>query len=293
MNNWKKWIAGVCALSLCLTATALPASAEGEEDIDLISDTSEETPVADGEPADGEETAEEATRSEAQEEITITAAQVTRYMEKKNACDGITFYSRPEDYEDTISDEDVVDLLDDIELAGIDDETGEVVCTLEEEDDTSDFVIFLSPEGRWLVYMDTDYQKVIQVRQIVSLLDSELLFQSRDHKTLELYSKDYDEVERSYTSDGKAKDGQVTYTNEDGWQVVLSDTCDAVISSARFVTENDRLALYVDDDRAVIGLYDKTAEKMWWSTPENVGHDKRATNTIVNDLSSSLRMVYG
>lgn len=32
---------------------------------------------------------------------------------------------------------------------------------------------------------------------------------------------------------------------------------------------------------------------MWWSTPENVGHDKRATNTIVNDLSSSLRMVYG
>lgn len=66
-----------------------------------------------------------------------------------------------------------------------------------------------------------------------------------------------------------------------------------MISSARFVTENDRLALYVDDDRAVIGLYDKTAEKMWWSTPENVGHDKRATNTIVNDLSSSLRMVYG
>lgn len=293
MNNWKKWIAGVCALSLCLTATALPASAEGEEDIALISDTSEETPVVDGEPADGEETAEEATRSEAQEEITITAAQVTQYMEKKNSCDGITFYSRPEDYEDTISDEDVVDLLDDIELAGIDDETGEVVCTLEEEDDTSDFVIFLSPEGRWLVYMDTDYQKVIQVRQIVSLLDNELLFQSRDHKTLELYGKDYDEVERSYTSDGKAKDGEVTYTNEDGWQVVLSDTYDAVISSARFVTENDRLALYVDDDRAVIGLYDKTAEKMWWSTPENVGHDKRATNTIVNDLSSSLRMVYG
>lgn len=73
----------MCALSLCLTATALPASAEGEEDIDLISDTSEETPVADGEPADGEETAEEATRSETQEEITITAAQVTRYMEKK------------------------------------------------------------------------------------------------------------------------------------------------------------------------------------------------------------------
>ena len=32
---------------------------------------------------------------------------------------------------------------------------------------------------------------------------------------------------------------------------------------------------------------------MWWSTPENVGHDKIATNTIVDDLFSSLKMVYG
>ena len=59
-------------------------------------------------------------------------------MQKKNSCDGITFYYRPEDYEDTISDEDVADLLDDIELAGIDDATGEVVCTLEEDSDNSD-----------------------------------------------------------------------------------------------------------------------------------------------------------
>ena len=51
-------------------------------------------------------------------------------MEEKNSFEGITFYYRPEDYEDTIADEDVVDLLDDIELAGIDDETGEVVLYL-------------------------------------------------------------------------------------------------------------------------------------------------------------------
>lgn len=168
-----------------------------------------------------------------------------------------------------------------------------MVCTLEEDSDNSDFVVFLSPESRWLVYMDPEYTKVTMVRQIVSSLDNELLFRSRDNKTLELYNKDYDEVERSYTTDGAVKDGKVTYTNEDGWQVVLADTYDAVISSARFVTENDKLALYVDDDTAVIGLYDKAKDKMWWSTPENVGHDKTATNTIVEDLSSSLKMVYG
>ena len=298
MKNWKKWAAGLFALSLCLTSVSLPAAAEGEEDIALIADTSEETPVADGTPdetaGDGEADAEEeATRTETQEEIEITAEQVTQYMQKKNSCDGITFYYRPEDYEDTISDEDVVDLLDDIELAGIDDATGEVVCTLEEDSDNSDFVVFLSPESRWLVYMDPEYTKVTMVRQIVSSLDNELLFRSRDNKTLELYNKDYDEVERSYTTDGAVKDGKVTYTNEDSWQVVLADTYDAVISSARFVTENDKLALYVDDDTAVIGLYDKAKDKMWWSTPENVGHDKTATNTIVEDLSSSLKMVYG
>ena len=137
MKNWKKWAAGICALSLCMTAVSLPAAAEGEDDIALISDTSEEMPAADG-TADADtadDTAEEATRSESLEEIAITAEQVTQYMQKKNSCDGITFYYRPEDYEDTISDEDVADLLDDIELAGIDDATGEVVCTLEEDSD--------------------------------------------------------------------------------------------------------------------------------------------------------------
>lgn len=290
MLIWKKWAAVLAAMSLCLTAASFPVSAE-EEDTAAEETTAEET--AGDETGEGEAAEEEATREEALEEIEITADQVTQYMEKKNSCDGITFYYRTEDYEDTIADEDVVDLLDDIELAGIDDETGEVVCTLEEEDDTSDFVIFLSPEGRWLVYMDTEYTKVTMVRRIVSTLDNEFLFLSSDHKTLELYNDDFDEVERSYTSNGKAEDGKVTYTNEDGWTVALADTFDAVISSARFVTENDKLALYVDDDTAVIGLYDKAADKMWWSTPENVGHDKRATNTIVDDLSSSLKMVYG
>ena len=42
--------------------------------------------------------------------------------------------------------------------------------------------------------------------------------------------------------------------------VVLSDTCDAVISRHGLSPER-RLALYVDDDRAVIGLYDKTSGK--------------------------------
>lgn len=287
MKNWRKWAAGILALTLCVPVASLSASAV-EEDADTEA-VAEDT--ADGEAV--EETAEEATREEAQEEIELTAEQVTTYMEQKNSCDGITFYYRTEDYKDTIADEDVVDLLKNVELAGIDDETGEVVCTLEEEDDTSDFVIFLSEEGRWLVYMDTDYTKVTMVRQIVSLLDNEFLFLSRDHKTLDLYNDDYDEVERSYQTDGKAEDGKVTYTNDEKWNVVLSSSYNAVISSARFVTENDKLALYVDDDTAVIGLYDKAMEKMWWSTPENAGHDTRATNTIVNDLSSSLKMIYG
>ena len=97
MKNWKKWAAGICALSLCMTAVSLPAAAEGEDDIALISDTSEEMPAADG-TADADtadDTAEEATRSESLEEIAITAEQVTQYMQKKNSCDGITFYYRP------------------------------------------------------------------------------------------------------------------------------------------------------------------------------------------------------
>ena len=287
-KNWKKCLAVLIALC-CLPVTAFSAAADETDTEEAVTDetTDESSADTDGETTDG------STREEETEEIEITADQVQTYMDEMNSTEGITFYYRPEDYEDTISDEDVVDLLDDIELAGIDDETGEVVCTLEEEDDTDDFVIFLSEEGRWLIYTDTDYRNVTMVRKIVSTLDSEFLFLSMDNETLELYNDDFDEVERSFTTDGNVQDGEVTYTNDDGWVVTLKSTYDALVSSARFVTENDRLALYVDDDNAVIGLYDKSADKMWWSTPENAGHDSVATNTIVDDLFSSLKMVYG
>ncbi len=282
MKNWKAALAILTALT-CLPAATLSAVADEADTEETVTDetTAEDTDT------------EEATREEETEEIEITAEQVQTYMDEMNSTEGMTFYYRPDDYEDTISDEDIVDLLDDIELAGIDDETGEVVCTLEEEDDTDDFVIFLSEEGRWLIYTDVDYKNVTMVRKIVSTLDSEYLFLSMDNETLELYNDDFDEVERSYTTDGEVQDGEITYTNADGWIVTLKSTYTELVSSARFVTENDRLALYVDDDNAVIGLYDKSTEKMWWSTPESAGHDKIATNTIVDDLFSSLKMVYG
>ena len=148
MKRWKKWAALAITLC-CLPISSLPAYADEEtsgDDPAQVQDADADTNAEDAE--------EEGTREEPVEEIEITADQVRQYMEEKNSFEGITFYYRPEDYEDTIADEDVVDLLDDIELAGIDDETGEVVCTLEEEDDTDAFVIFLSEEGRWLVYMD-------------------------------------------------------------------------------------------------------------------------------------------
>lgn len=285
----KKLLAGLLAFCLCIPTANLTAFAENED----IADQTEET----GETSETGETgedAEEATRAEKQEEIEITPEQVKQYLQKLNSVEGMTFYKRSEDYKDEIQDEDVQDLLKHVELAAIDDKTGKVVCTLEEEDDTKEFVIFRSEEGRWLVYTDTEYQKVTMVRHIVSTLDSEFLFLSMDDKTLELYNDDFDEVMRSCTLQEKPdENGNRVYTNEEGWQVILSAKGDALYSSARFVTENDRLALYVDDDTAVIGLMDKVTEKMWWSSPENVGHDKIATNTIVDDLSSSLRMVYG
>ena len=39
-------------------------------------------------------------------------------------------------------------------------------------------------------------------------------------RPLELYNDDYDEVERSYTTDGAVNDeGYLEFTNEDGWTV--------------------------------------------------------------------------
>ncbi len=289
-NNWKRIAAGLLAVTMMIPLAAVPVYADEPE-----TETADAAETETG--AEGEETSEETTekrREEPTEEIEITAKQVEKYMIKLNSCEGITFYLRPEEYKDEIADEDVVDLLKKIELAGIDDKTGEVVCTLEEEDDTKEFVIFLSEEGRWLVYTDPEYKKVTMVRKIVSLLDSEFLFLSMDNKTLELYNDDFDEVERSMTRKGDAKDGEVHFTDESGdWDYVLNDKYTQLKSACRFVTENDNLAMYVNDDNGMIAIKDKKTDYMWWSSPVGSGHDPLATGTIVSDLQSSLNMVYG
>lgn len=290
-KNWKRLAAGLLAVTMMIPLAAVEAYADTETE---AADAAAETDAEAG--AEGEETAEEEEkrRTEPEEEIEITAAQVEKHMIKLNSCEGITFYLRPEEYKDEITDEEVADLLKNVELAGIDDKTGKVVCTLEEEDDTDDFVIFLSEEGRWLVYTDPEYKKVTMVRRIVSVLDNEYLFLSMDNKTLELYNDDFDEVERSMTQDGKAKDGEVHYTDESGaWDYVLNEECTQILSACRFVTENDNLALYVNDDNGIIAIKDKKTDYMWWSTPVGSGHDPQATGTIVSDLQSSLNMVYG
>lgn len=289
--NYKKITAALLAVLMMIPLAATNAFADnGEEAETETADTAAE--VAE----DGEEGAEEGKRrTEPVEEIEISAADVEKYMNKLNSCDGITFYLRPEEYKDEIPDKDVVDLLKKIELAGINDETGEVVCTLEEEEDTKEFVSFLSKEGRWLVQTDADYKKVIKVRKVVSLLDSEYLFLSLDNKTLELYNDDFDEIIRTMKLEGTPKDGEAHYIDEDTgtWDYVLSDKYNQLLSAVRFVTENDNLALFVNDDNGMIAIKDKKTDYMWWSTPVGSGHDPIATGTIVSELQSAVSLVYG
>lgn len=286
-KNWKRIAAGLLAVTMMIPLAAAEVYADTETE-ETAAETEAETGTEDG----AEE--EEKRRTEPVEEIEITAQQVEKYMTKLNSCEGITFYLRPEEYKDEIADEDVVDLLKKVELAGVDDKTGKVVCTLEEEDDTKEFVIFISDEGRWLVYTDTEYKKVTMVRKIVSLLDNEYLFLSMDNKTLEQYNDDYDEVIRSLKQDGSAKDGEIHYTDEEGvWDYVLSDDLAHVKSACRFVTENDNLALYVNDDNGMIAVKDKKTDYMWWSSPVGCGQDPVATGTIVSELQSSMNLVYG
>ncbi len=281
-KKWRKFAAAVLAVVLCGSVVTIPASADDEDAIDTDTEITE---------TEDSETGSKEKRSEAEEENEISAKALAA-MEENTTVDGVTFYTRPEDYKD-LSDDDVVKELKNAEIVGVDAETGDVLCVLEKEDKGKDFISYLSEKGRWLVLTDKDSGDVTTVRKIVSTLDNECLFLSPDGETLELYSEDYDEIVRTYTRAGNAKDGRVSYTNDDGWEVVLAETLDEVISSARYVCENDNLALYINDDTAVIGLYDKRTGETWWSTPESVGHDTSATNTIIDDLSSSLKMVYG
>ncbi len=288
-------------LALPLTGVAVSADEEGT--------AASDTAVEEGAETGAEETIE---IEEEVEEFDVTLEEVTTHMQLVGTCDDYEVYLRSEDYKDeieaaflakvgsTYADEDeaedaadeVIKHLKDAEIALLDPATNTVLAVFEELGKTEESLVYMSGAGRYLVFLNKEQNKVQKIRYRVSTLDSEYLFLTKDKETLELYSADYEEVLAEMTMDESDKE-QCIYRSADQlfWAVLSADKTQAW-ACVKQVAENDKMIMYVDPVTAVIALENKANGYIWWSTPLNANRDKRATNTLANELQSSLVLTY-
>lgn len=303
INRMKYVLAVLLAAAMVFPTGTVTALAEGEEEV------AQETPAEETDAASEEPAGETNVVEEEEEEFDSTPEEVREYLELLGEEDGYEVYLRPEGYKDAIeakviaeiSDEDEAeDTIKDIEkhlkkveLALIDTETGKMAAELEEIGKSKTERIYFSEAGNYLVFLDKDSDKINRIRYRVSTLDSEFVFLTKDQKTLEYYSTDYEEI-RAVMSLVSEEGGEAFYQSDDKlYSAVLADNKQQVLWCVKFACENDHFKMYYDEDTAMIGLENKVNGYIWWSSPIGCNRDTRATKLLVTDLQSSAVLTYG
>ena len=67
----------------------------------------------------------------------------------------------------------------------------------------------------------------------------------------------------------------------------------AAEAPAKAVCENEKLRLYYDADKQLLGLENRESGYIWWSSPLSCEDDPRATKPIITDLRSSAVLLSG
>lgn len=59
------------------------------------------------------------------------------------------------------------------------------------------------------------------------------------------------------------------------------------------VSENDKLAFYLNQDEELLAVKNKATNYIWWSSPVNIDEDEEATKTMKKEIKSSMVITYG
>lgn len=182
-------------------------------------------------------------------------------------------------------------------------EKGDVlVATMEEAEGEGATRTSMSPEGIWVIETDSTYSTVnkLYIRLLNKSIENAFVTTARD----EIYFMDIKtgEVSETYKYESEDNDNGKLYKSDDGTMVFTTLETDRLLAKIKLVTENDKLALYADEDNHKIAVYDKGAGKYWWSTPVNpygddtiIDSTKKATMKLPqrNQSASGLILQYG
>lgn len=98
------------------------------------------------------------------------------------------------------------------------------------------------------------------------------------------------------TQDGEAVDENAYEADAVDEDFVARDEKE-LLSKMTLVAETDSLQLYYnedeEDDEDILALVNKSNGYVWWSSPVNAMGDANATNTLRQELKSSITMTYG
>ena len=120
----------------------------------------------------------------------------------------------------------------------------------------------------------------------------------------EIYYMDVNsgEVSATYTYESEDAENGRLFVSSDGRMAYTNLETDRLLADIELVCENDNMALYADSTNKKIAVYDKTADKYWWTTPVDPYGDEtiidKTKNSVMklpqrNQAASGLILKYG
>lgn len=258
-----------------------------------------------------------AKRSEAVEKTDFDAEVVKKYFISVGSADGLDVYIKNENYEDQIwsvhggepdgnAELTEAQAMDkeaaENEIAAVKklgdavafySETGKPAAEFKKLSEDDGVRSFISNGGRFIIDVQSDDNKTIKVKNIISTLDSENVFLSDDGKTLELMSDDNQKVDTVFRYGCTADSMRIYKSENDARFAWVSEEMNHFYGIYRYGAENDNFRMLVDDIHAVFGLENKETGYIWWSSPLDATQDTYATQLLVDGLRSSNMMNYG
>lgn len=170
-----------------------------------------------------------------------------------------------------------------------------------ESEDGSD-VVNTTPNGIWVVETDADHTRVTNfyIRLLSNFVENAYVTTAKT----EIYYMDVNsgEVSATYTYESEDAENGRLFVSSDGRMAYTNLETDRLLADIELVCENDNMALYADSTNKKIAVYDKTADKYWWTTPVDPYGDEtiidKTKNSVMklpqrNQAASGLILKYG
>lgn len=303
---------------LCLTAVAVMSVTGSIHAVDENDDVLYLTGYVESETEDVNVSLSK--REESVEPVNLKADDAERLLKKIGNTDGLDIYVRSKNYKDEIwnahggnpkdkedydknsepsqeqlAAESDIELLNNIGyIVAVDPEKKCAVASFKKAEDYDGGKMCISEAGRYLLTVNEDYTKALEIREIVTTIDDPFLFRTSDGKKLVLTDNKYSYIKDVYRYKCK-EDGKLVFESENNKTsfVWLSEDMKQVYGTFRYCAENENFRMLVDDRTAIIGLENKETGYIWWSSPLEATRDEIATPILIDELRSSTVLRYG